>query len=256
MLFRSWQRIVVSIAGPGANLIFALAVLVGLYAAGVPSLTSRIGDLQPDKPAILSGVMKGDRVVAVNGLGVRFWSELIEAVGRSKPGADIRLDLRRGDQVVVVSVRPEIKGEKLFIGIAPSTERVTRYFGPVASLKLGAGRWWKEVTGFVDFVTGLVTGTSSAQDIGGPVAIASAANKAAQSGASAFLLVIAILSVSLGMFNLLPIPILDGGAILLYLYEGIAGKPVSPGVLLRLNQAGIIGLSLLMAWAFLNDFAR
>ena len=251
-----WQRIFVSLAGPLANLCFALAILVGLYAVGVPSLTSRIGNLQPDKPAILSGVMRGDRVVAVNGSDVKFWNELTDAIGRSKPGTDIRLDLRRGDQALVVFVRPETRGGKPFIGIAPSDESVTQYFGMAASLKLGSQRWWREIKSFVGFVSGFVTGASSAKEIGGPMAIASVANKAAQSGVGAFILVIAILSVSLGMFNLLPLPILDGGTVLLYLYEGIVGRPIPSGVLLRLNQAGIMALSLLMAWACLNDLGR
>ncbi len=251
-----WQRIAVSLAGPAANLIFALAVLVGLFAAGVPSPTARIGSLQPGKPAMVAGVQAGDLVVSVNNKPVKFWEDLIGEIGYSRQGRDLQLGLLRNGVAISVSIMPESKNGKPFIGIAPSLERVIRHYSLADSIQRGGQRWWKEVAGFWSFVSGFTNGSSAASDIGGPVAIASAANKAAQAGVGSFMLIIAVLSVSLGMFNLIPVPILDGGAVLMYLYEWIVGKAAPQAVQLRLNQAGIFGLTLLIAWAFLNDLGR
>lgn len=251
-----WKRIVVSLAGPVANLVAAMVVFVCLYAVGVPSPTSRIGALQPDKPAVAAGIQKGDLVTAINGRPLRYWDELISSIAASPRDTDIHLDVLRGADTLSVSVRPENRSGRSFIGIAPSSEVSVRQYGVMGSIELGMKKTWKEIASFGGFVVGFASGSSSASDIGGPVAIASAANKAAQAGTSSYLIVIAILSVSLGMFNLLPLPILDGGAVLLYTYEWIARRPPAQWVRLRLNQAGIIGLSLLMAWSFLNDLGR
>ncbi len=234
-----------------------------------PQYEPVIGQLKADGPAARAGIRTGDRIVAINGRAVQHWRDIGEAIqnGMHESG-QLKLDIRRDGQPLQLTVEPYLEGERYLVGISPQPlpkpemeklrQRlyVERHYGPFAA----AEKSFREMVRFTGATLGMlgrmVTGKASLDSISGPITIAQFARDSARMGFEQFLSFLGILSLSLAILNLLPIPMLDGGHLLYYLVEGVTGKPVSESIQIVAQYFGMAILLGLMILAFYNDILR
>ncbi|MGB5334788.1 MAG: RIP metalloprotease RseP [Woeseiaceae bacterium] len=224
---------------------------------------AEVGSLSPDGAAEAAGLRIGDRVVAVDGVRTKTFSDLVAVVG---PLANERVTVEyvRDGRTASVDVRlgaHEVDGEQRgLLGISlPQTSSdyyVRRSYSPLESLNEAAKKTWSSTLFTVRMLSRMVTGDVSIKNISGPINIGQIAGESAQRGASYFLSFLAVVSISLGVLNLLPIPVLDGGQIVYQLVEMVKGSPMTERAQMLGQQVGIFALLLLMSFAFYNDIAR
>jgi regulator of sigma E protease len=260
-----WVKMAIVAAGPLGNLVFAVLVFWVVFLGGVPSLTTRIGDVTSDSPAVRAGIAKGDVVLRVDGVAVATWEELAASIRSGTPGRPLAVTVRRDGSERTIAVSPEMRegrsvfGEKVSepkIGIVAGQEVVYREIGPgTAFLRAG------QETGKLVWLTGmtvvkLVTRVLPSETLGGPILIAQIAGDQARQGISPFAYFLGLLSVNLGILNLLPIPILDGGHLLFFSVEGLMRKPLSQQTRTVAHQVGMALILTLTALVFYNDIVR
>ncbi|MBN2991658.1 sigma E protease regulator RseP [Pseudomonas cedrina subsp. fulgida] len=230
-----------------------------------PALPPVLAELDPKGPAQAAGLKTGDRLLALDGQALGDWQQVVDLV-RVRPDTKIMLKVERdGAQIdvpVTLSVRGEAKAAGGYLGAGvkgvdwpPSMVREVSY-GPLAAIGEGAKRTWTMSVLTLDSLKKMLFGELSVKNLSGPITIAKVAGASAQSGVADFLNFLAYLSISLGVLNLLPIPVLDGGHLLFYLVEWARGRPLSD----RVQGWGIqIGISLVvgvMLLALVNDLGR
>lgn len=218
----------------------------------------RIGEVLPDSPAAAAGLQTGDWVAAVNGEPVASWQALVEKI-RRHPGEALTLRvLRAGRSLeIVVTPRPErVNGEAIGrIGASAYAFTTVRH-GVLGALTAGARKTWDGAVLSVQLLWKMIWGEVSWRNLSGPVAIADYAGQTAQLGWMPWLLFLALLSVSLGVLNLLPVPVLDGGHLLYHVGEIITGRPPSEKILMLGQRIGMALLFTLMLFALYNDINR
>jgi len=261
-----WKRISIVVAGPAFNLLFAFlafSFVFAVYGQRVPSDVAKVGGVMPNLPAAQAGVESGDVVVAVNDAQVANWDALSAAI-RASEGKPVVLHVQRAGADVSVTVTPqaqpdknlfgEVVGQAYVIGIERGVDQVD--VGPLEAIADGAKQtvWWIETLAMS--VVKIFQGRISAQEVGGPIAIAQAAHMQAQGGLDAFLAFMAVISINLGILNLLPIPILDGGHLLFFLIEIVMRRPLEMRHREIAQQVGLVLLIGLMGFAFYNDILR
>lgn len=258
-------KIAVVAAGPLGNLLFAVLVFWVVFLGGVPVLMPRIGDVVADSPAARAGLKGGDVVLRVGGEAVATWEDLAARIKQQGAGRELELTVRREGREIVFKVSPEIRegrsifGEKIRepkIGIIAGQEIVRRKLGPVSAFLRAGKETGKLVELTVMTVVKLVTRVLPSETLGGPILIAQLAGDQARQGVSPFAYFLGLLSVNLGILNLLPIPILDGGHILFFSIEAIRRKPLSPQTKAIAQQVGLAIILMLTALVFYNDIAR
>lgn len=258
------QRIAIVAAGPTFNLLFAWFVFILLFMLGVPAATTKIGEVVKEKPAARAGVIAGDVVTSVNGKSVSRWEEMAAEIAASK-GASLVIEVKRGDQVKTFKILPETRtGKNLLgetvtspmIGVVASGDTVIDRFGPGEALVKGSLQAWNVTKLTILSLVKIVERAVPLDTIGGPIMIAKMAGQQAEAGGVSFLAFMALLSVNLGVLNLLPIPILDGGHLVFYLWELVFRRPVSQRAREIAQQVGLALLIGLMVLAFYNDIAR
>jgi len=258
------QRIIIVAAGPIFNLAFAYFLFIMIFMLGVPAATTKIGEVVKDKPAARAGLMANDVVTAIDGRQVSRWDELAKTIAEGK-GQPLELQVRRGEAVMTVRVTPEAKtGKNLFgetvstpvIGVVAAGEVVIDRFGPLEAFTKGSAQTWNVIRLTVLSLVKLVERAIPLDTIGGPIMIAKMAGQQAAAGGVSFLAFMALLSVNLGVLNLLPVPILDGGHLFFYGWELIFRRPVSMKTREIAQQVGLALLIGLMVLAFYNDIAR
>ncbi|NMX93111.1 MULTISPECIES: sigma E protease regulator RseP [unclassified Pseudomonas] len=230
-----------------------------------PALPPVLAELDPKGPAQAAGLKTGDRLLALDGQALGDWQQVVDLV-RVRPDTKIVLKVERdGAQIdvpVTLAVRGEAKAAGGYLGAGvkgvdwpPSMVREVS-FGPLAAIGEGARRTWTMSVLTLDSLKKMLFGELSVKNLSGPITIAKVAGASAQSGVADFLNFLAYLSISLGVLNLLPIPVLDGGHLLFYLVEWVRGRPLSD----RVQGWGIqIGISLVvgvMLLALVNDLGR
>ncbi|WP_457969574.1 RIP metalloprotease RseP [Pseudomonas sp. R4-84] len=230
-----------------------------------PALAPVLAELDPKGPAHAAGLKTGDRLLAFDGRAVSDWQQVVDSV-RVRPDAKISLSVERDgatiDVPVTLAARGEAKAPTGYLGAGvkavdwpPEMVREVS-FGPVAAIGEGARRTWTMSVLTLDSLKKMLFGELSVKNLSGPITIAKVAGASAQSGVADFLNFLAYLSISLGVLNLLPIPVLDGGHLLFYLIEWARGRPLSD----RVQGWGIqIGISLVvgvMLLALVNDLGR
>ena len=233
----------------------------------LPDMPPRITGVIDDSAAAAAGLQAGDVVVRAGDARIRTWSEWVSHV-QDRPGEAIPLVVERTGESVELEVTPaavEAGGRTMGrIGAegprlsAEQRERMytTVRYGPIESVIQGTAKTWDMTTLTVRVLAGLVTGSAALSNISGPVSIAQYAGQSAQVGLATFLGFLALISVSIGLLNLLPIPVLDGGHLLYYAVEAIKGSPVSERVQVMGQQVGLVLLFALMSLALYNDFVR
>lgn len=233
------------------------------YAPSVPPVVSEV---VADSPAERAGLLPGDRVLSADGTPMAEWLEWVAYV-RDRPGQPIALEVQRGHDTVAMQIVPDAEtdsaGETIGrVGIAVSMpalpEGMLREFerGPVASLGAAFVRTGDLVGFTLSSIKKMIQGLISPKNLSGPITIAKVASASAKSGLESYIGFLALLSVSLGVLNLLPIPVLDGGHLLYYTVELLAGRPVPEKVQMLGYQLGLFLILGVMALALYNDFAR
>jgi regulator of sigma E protease len=257
------KRIAIVVAGPGFNLLLAVLLLMVVYTFyGVPVMSTQVSGVEKGSPAEKAGIVKGDRIISLDGKTVEQWEELSGGI-KASAGKALELQIRRGSETVNVTVQPTQKeGKNIFgerkddwmIGIGsqvslekgnPGLAIVRAFYQTYDYSKLTLLAFYKMIVGDV-----------SPRNIGGPILIAQMAGQQAQEGLGSFLAFLAVLSINLGVLNLLPVPVLDGGHLLFFLVEAVIRKPVAVRYREMAQQVGICLLALLMVYAFYNDIVR
>ena len=257
-----WGRLIIMLAGVTMNAILAFVIYSGLYVGnGRAYIPAVVDSVVAGRPAERAGLEKGDSIVAVNGTPVRMWTQVTERISESA-GQELRLEVIRGGRPVTVRVTPELRADTSDIGTlenvgrigAASTRNVER-----ESLTLieSAVAGWNETVdkggSVIRVVAGLVTGKVSMSQLGGPITIGRVSVEAAQYGFQTLLSLIAFLSINVAVLNLLPIPILDGGQILLNVAEGVKGSAFTARTREYIMRAGLVAIALLFALVMFND---
>ena len=261
------HRIAVVAAGPLANFALAIVIFACVHWVGVPtpqiSELPEVGEVLADSPAQQAGLQKGDRILMVNGQAVSKWEDLVQTIHQHS-NMPLQLSVQRGTETLDVSVTPKpgtvIKDleevEVGLIGVAPHMDiTVMRYSPPVALWK-GVEKTWEISTLTVVSLVKMVQGKISPKHLAGPVGIFQMAGQQAKVGLLPLVSLMAVLSISLGILNLFPIPVLDGGHILFFAVEGLWGQPISPRKQEIATQVGLFLLVALMLTAFYNDLLR
>ena len=232
----------------------------------LPPLAPVLGELVGGGPASQAGLRSGDRIVAIDGQPVAEWEQVVQAV-RAAPGQSLSFLLERGNERMTIRLTPESadSGQERIgrIGAAPhlDPELMARFQGEARYAPLDAffralARTWELSAFSLEMLGRMVVGQVSIKNLSGPITIADYAGQSAQSGVAAFVAFLALVSVSLGVLNLLPVPLLDGGHLLYYFAEFLTGRPVSERVQEIGQKIGIGLLSLLMFFALYNDLQR
>ncbi len=258
------KRAAIVFAGPLFNLLTAVLIFFAIYVHGVPALLPIIGEVMPDSPAMRAGLKQGDEIQSINGKVINQWSEMTEIIHKSanKP---LQFLVKRDEQTLNLTITPEPKIVKdLFgedkevgiIGIKPSDKVTTVQYGLIeasdkALLKTGEIIYLTFV-GIVKLIQKIIP----ADNIGGPILIFQLAEKTASAGVISFLTFAAVISINLGILNLLPIPVLDGGHLLFFAIEAIRKKPLDDRVIAVSQKVGMALIIMLMAFAMYNDIFR
>ncbi|HET6420894.1 MAG TPA: RIP metalloprotease RseP [Geobacteraceae bacterium] len=258
------KRIIIVVAGPVFNLAFAYVMFIVVFLMGVPLPTSKIGEVVKNKPAALAGIKANDVVVAVNNVPVSRWSELSKSIIDSG-GKPMDLKVKRDGGTFSFRVVPEMSTHKNLlgetvtspmIGIVVSDDFVVERYGTAEAFSKGSGQTWNVIKLTYISLVKIISRAIPLDTIGGPIMIAKMAGQQAQAGIVNFIAFMALLSVNLGVLNLLPIPILDGGHLIFYVWECLFRRPVSLKTREVLQQVGLVLLIGLMILAFYNDFIR
>jgi regulator of sigma E protease len=231
-----------------------------------PVLKPIIGTVAPDSPAAEVGLQVNDEFLSIDGKAIKSWSEVATAI-RNSVGHVLRISLLRNGRTVGVEVKAREETEKGQpigrIGVMVKEDPDTRIemmtlvrYAPAAAMVKAVTQTWETSTFSLKMIGRMITGELSWRNLSGPVTIADYAGQSARMGIVQYLKFLAMISISLGVLNLLPIPILDGGHLLYYLAEFIKGGPVSERVMEIGQQIGLTLLVLLMAFAFYNDINR
>ena len=262
-----WQRAAVVAAGPIANFILAIAIFAGAFMiAGRPVVEPRVDQVLPGSAAEQAGIRKGDLIVSVDGSPITDFNGLQEAV-ITRAGEPLAVVIDRNGERINLTVTPQLReepdnfGGKVRIGLIgvkrdPLATIHYEHLGPVEAIGAGVERTWFIVHATFSYLGKMVTGRESTDQLGGPIAMAKAAGDAASNGAFQFFAVIAFLSVSIGLLNLFPIPMLDGGHLVYYAIEAVRGRPLGAAAQewgFRIGFSLVIMLMVVGTW---NDLVR
>ena len=259
------ERAKIIFAGPLLNYILAFLIFSFIFVIGYPTLTTKIGKVMPDYPGASAGVEAGDVILEINGQEVNYWEDVTNIVHTNKE-PEIELLVERDGRLVDLKVAPKSQEVKTIfgskkriglIGIMPSEEVVYVRHNVIKSVYMGGKKLimltyityralWASLTGAIPFK----------ESITGPVGIFYITGQAARMGIVYLLHLMGILSASLAIFNLLPVPVLDGGHLLFLAIEKVRRRPISHRVQENITQVGLALIMCLMLFVFYNDFMR
>ncbi|PKH22803.1 zinc metallopeptidase RseP [Enterobacterales bacterium CwR94] len=238
-------------------------VALGIRPRG-PQIETVLAEVQANSAASKAGLQAGDRIVKVEGQPLEQWQTFVTLV-RDNPGKAIGLDVERNGETLALSLTPEVKAGREGEGFAgvipriiplPEEYRTVRQYGPFAAFAEASDKTWQLMKLTVSMLGKLITGDVKLNNLSGPISIAQGAGMSAEYGLIYYLMFLALISVNLGIINLFPLPVLDGGHLLFLAIEKIKGGPVSERVQDFSYRIGSILLVLLMGLALFNDFSR
>jgi regulator of sigma E protease len=262
------KRAAIVVAGPLANFVLAMVIFAGIFMAyGKASTSARVDTVQPNSAAASAGFQPGDLVVSIDGTAIDSFVDMQRIVSAAA-GTTLEITVERAGQPVVLKATPALKevkdnfGNVQRIGVlgisrsmAPEDVKL-QPVAPLAAVGLGIKETWFVIDRTLSYIGGVIAGREAADQLGGPIRIAQVSGQVATLGFIPILHLAAVLSVSIGLLNLFPIPLLDGGHLLFYLIEAVRGRPLSE----RAQEVGFrIGLAIvlmLMIFATFNDIVH
>jgi regulator of sigma E protease len=261
-------RAAIVAAGPIANFVLAVVIFAGVFMLyGKQTTSARVDTIQPESAAAAAGFKPGDLVLSIDGRKIETFADMQRIVSISA-GDALAIDVERDGKVVALKATPALKEIKDSFGnthrqgvlgisrsMAPDDLKL-QPVGPIDAVVMGAQETWFVVDRTLAYIGGVVVGREAADQLGGPIRIAQVSGQVATAGIVALIHLAAVLSVSIGLLNLFPIPLLDGGHLMFYAVEGIRGRPLSD----RAQEVGFrIGLAIvlmLMIFATFNDIVH
>ena len=263
-----WQRFLIVFAGPLFNLLFTLGLFfVIFFFMGLPDSrdTTRVGQVNPDSPAVVAGVMVDDIILSINGEPTEEWMDVLNMV-KDSGGEELVFYVARGNEEIKLLVTPKnlpVKNifgeeveERFMIGIVKAEELFYSPTSLVGAFMAACSQTWiyisLTVLGFIKLIQQVVP----VSELGGPILIAQIAGKQMQAGWVNYLFFMGLLSVNLGVLNLLPVPVLDGGHLMFLSLEAIRRKPLTEKIQIVAQQLGMAFLGVAMIFVFYNDLLR
>jgi regulator of sigma E protease len=260
-----FQRFLIVFAGPFFNLVFALLIIYfSLIFNGYGTLPAKIDKVMEGYPAHAAGVQAGDKILAINGIKINDWHDLSREVAFSDK-APMRFLFQRDDKTYETTITPievEEKGElgnitkRKKIGVEGPKEIIWKKENPISAIPKSIEDTYVMTQTMLRGIYHMIMGDISTKEIGGPIAILQLTGKQAKNGVWSLALFVAFISINLGILNLLPIPVLDGGHILFNFIEIITRRKVSEKVIDIAQKIGLTLLIMLMVFAFYNDIRR
>ncbi|HDH86785.1 MAG: RIP metalloprotease RseP [Deltaproteobacteria bacterium] len=258
-------RIAIAAAGPFFNFLLAFILFSGIYIiSGYPIMIPEVGQVRPDSPADKAKILKGDIIEYIDGKKINKWGDIKKFIQKS-PHKDLHMVIIRGNKRIATIVSPKeeivknIFGEEIksaLIGIVASGNIKELQLGPLRSLMEGGKKTWELTELTVLTVVKLFQGVIPLKTLGGPIMIGQLTGDIARENISYLVPFMAVISINLAILNLLPVPVLDGGLILLFLIESVIRKPLSIKKREMAQKIGFFLLILLMVIVFYNDLAR
>ena len=263
-----WKRFFIVASGPVFNLLFAVFLFFMIFAiAGLPHPVegTRIGGISKDSPAAAANLQSGDRIVSINGKETTKWEDVYTLVGQSD-GETITIVVERNGQTFEKTLTPALTpeknifgekvGERYMLGISRSEEVVYKDTSIYKALIAGITQTWTFIYLTIIGIVKMIQSVIPASELGGPILIAQMAGQQMEAGWINLFYFIGLISVNLGILNLFPIPILDGGHLFFYCIEAVRGKPLSRRAQEIWMQFGLVILLSLMVFVFYNDLVR
>jgi len=257
------QKIAILLGGPGFNILLAFLIYFFISFYGWKKLSPEVGTVLPNSAAV-NILKKNDLIIKINNYKITTWNDIKKGIDNSP--APLHLTIKRNGQIIALNLTPKIMttknifGETVkrkLIGISPSGKLITiHYYNPITAFKIALNETIdKSVLIFKSFEK-LITGVVGLNNVSGPITIVNVTSKAANYGIVPLLLFTALISVNLGILNLLPIPALDGGHIMFNLYELVARKAINEAIMIKLTLIGWGILGSLMILGVFNDISR
>ena len=261
-------RAAVVAAGPIANFILAILIFAGIFLiVGKQTTSARVDAVQPASAAAAADFRPGDLVLAINGEKIESFADMQRIVSISA-GDTLSIEIDRGGEHRTLKAIPELKeikdnfGNAQKIGVLGISRSMaqgdikTEKVGPLTAVGLGAQKTWYVIHRTLFYIGGIFTGKESADQLGGPIRIAQVSGQVASAGFTALIDLTAVLSISIGLLNLFPIPLLDGGHLLFYAIEAVRGRPLHERTLEVGFRVGLVLVLLLMGFAMRNDLCQ
>lgn len=254
-------RICILFAGPFFNLLLAFFIYISLGLMGVEKLSPKVGAVLKDSAALEANLRPNDEIIAINGVKIQIWDDIKKQV---KPEQTL-LNIKRGNDEISITLTPKIAstknmfGEEIktpLIGITPSGELKTVYYSGLSGINYAFDETINASKLIYKGLEKLIIGDVPIKDMGGIVAMADITTKASHISLSALLIIVALISVNLGILNLLPLPVLDGGHIVFNLYEIIFRRKINENIFTALSYGSMALLFALMAFTIVNDILR
>ena len=240
-----WDRIKIIMMGPLVNMVAALMIMIlVVFLSGVP--VNKIGSVAADMPAAAAGLRAGDEILEVEGAPTSSWEDVVKAIDANSDDVISVVVQREGQQAQTIEITPTLSEGRMMIGISPAFEKdlgQSVISGSKATLNMS--------TMMLDIVRQLFTGKADISSFSGPVGIVAIVDDVASTGWINLLYLTSVLSLNLGILNLLPIPALDGSKILIYGFEALSGKPMNKDIEMKLTM---VGFAVLMAFTIFITF--
>lgn len=259
-----WQRIWVVFAGPLANFVLAVVFLIGLMLSGEEVLAPNVGAVTAGSAAEMGGLQDGDIFLSMDGVGVASWNDVVKSIAASQ-GSAMNIIVERNAMPLQLDIAPKIEkrnnimGEEViipFLGVSPNGDVHILEHSVGQSVVLGFTKTYELTNRILEGIGKIITGAISHKNVGGPVMIAEVAGNAGSQGWYSLIMFMVIISINLGLINLFPIPVLDGGHLLFYFIEAIRGKPLSEKAQEYGYRIGYALILMLMFLAISNDIMR
>ncbi len=260
-----WRRAAIVAAGPIANFLFAVVVLAGLFATvGEPFTPARVTDVVAGTPAEVAGFRPGDRITRIDRTEVERFEQVVRIV-RLAPGEGLRFEVERAGRVVVLNAVPEAVRQNDGFGFEQVVGRLgivrgggmeMKRYGPASAFLRAGGELFSIIGDIFRALGQMFSGTRDVSELGGPIRIAQLSGDFWQLGLISSLLFLATLSINLGLINLFPIPMLDGGHLMFYAIEAVSRRPVNERARVYGYRVGIAMVLALMVFVTLNDLIQ
>jgi regulator of sigma E protease len=259
-----WKRMLIIMAGPVFNFLLAVVIFIIVFMYGLPNLTADVGEVQKESAAFEAGMMNGDKIITIDGQKVVFWEDIRPKIAEGK-GKEVEVIVERSAGEKSLLIKPRLsKSKNIFgeeestylIGVSPAGKTIIEKRNPWDAIIASVDKTWYISKLTVISVVKMFEGVISPRTLGGPIFIAQVAGAQVKEGIIPFILFMAVLSINLGVINLFPIPVLDGGHIFFYLIEIVIRRDISIKVKEIFQQIGFVILLMLMLFVIFIDIER